>query len=166
MIIGIDLGKLGGICIQEDNSFTTMVMPETYVELSNLIKEFSRKKFSLDKLEFEGCLVVFEELHGIFSASKSSTWSLAEQSGALIGICTALGLPFKAVPPKEWQQEMFQGLPPIRKATGSTDTKAMALVACKRLFPDVKVLMTSRSKVPHNGVVDAVLLSEYGRRKF
>ena len=56
----------------------------------------------------------------------------------------------------------------IYKAGSKTkvDTKAMALVAAKRLFPKVNLMMTSKSTVPHDGLVDALLMAEYARRKF
>ena len=53
--------------------------------------------------------------------------------------------------------------------TGSktkVDTKAMALMAAKRLFPKVNLIMTERSTTPHDGLVDALLMAEYARRKF
>jgi len=34
------------------------------------------------------------------------------------------------------------------------------------LFPKVNLLMTERSSVPHDGLVDALLMAEYARRKF
>jgi hypothetical protein len=46
------------------------------------------------------------------------------------------------------------------------DTKATSLIAAKRLFPEEKFLATSRSKVPHDGIVDAVLIGEYCKRNF
>jgi len=72
--------------------------------------------------------------------------------------------------------DMFAGVPEIRKPStrrnkdgdpirGPRDTKAMALLAAKRLFPSVDLTATERSKKPHDGIVDALLLAEYGRRK-
>jgi hypothetical protein len=55
---------------------------------------------------------------------------------------------------------------PKKKPRVKIDTKATSLIAAKRLFPDEKFLATTRSKVPHNGVIDAVLIGEYCRRNF
>jgi hypothetical protein len=34
------------------------------------------------------------------------------------------------------------------------------------LFPKVNLLMNEKSSVPHDGLVDALLIAEYARRKF
>jgi len=61
---------------------------------------------------------------------------------------------------------MFTGVEEITITGKSTrDTKAMALVAAKRLFPGRDFKLTDRSTKPHDGMVDALLMSEYGKRK-
>jgi hypothetical protein len=74
--------------------------------------------------------------------------------------CVALGISYEKVYPKVWQKEMFLEIPPIRKKNGSTDTKAMAYVAAKKYFPNIK--LTKKD----DGLTDALLLAEYGRRIF
>jgi hypothetical protein len=46
------------------------------------------------------------------------------------------------------------------------DTKAMALMAVKRLFPNQKLTFGERATVPHDGLVDALLMAEYSRRNY
>ena len=71
---------------------------------------------------------------------------------------------YTLVPPKTWQKEMFLGIPAIQKAKSSAnDTKAMALIAAKRLFPE-DMLKTNPKNKPHDGIVDALLISEYACR--
>lgn len=58
-------------------------------------------------------------------------------------------------------------VPEIKKIVKyKVDTKATSLLAAKRLFPDETFLATQRSKVPHDGIVDAVLIGLYCVRKF
>ncbi len=70
---------------------------------------------------------------------------------------------------------MWQGVPLIQKIDGKkknkdgtqkmkTDTKAMSLVAAQRIFPNESFLATERSSVPHDGLVDAALICEFGKR--
>ncbi len=65
---------------------------------------------------------------------------------------------------------MFQGVDQITKPSKTAgakpirDTKAMALVAVKRLFPDLKLTFGERATKPHDGLIDAVLIAEYARR--
>jgi hypothetical protein len=61
---------------------------------------------------------------------------------------------------------MFQGVKEVRNPkTKRIDTKAMSELACKRLFPDVKFTATDRCTKTHDGMTDATLIAEYGRRK-
>lgn len=55
---------------------------------------------------------------------------------------------------------------PVKKQKVKVDTKATSLLAAKRLFPNETFLATARSKVPHDGIVDAVLIGEYCKRHF
>ena len=67
---------------------------------------------------------------------------------------------------------MFTGVDEITKTanklskTGKPvrDTKAMALVAVKRIFPTLKLTFGDRATVPDDGLIDAVLMSEYAKR--
>ena len=67
-------------------------------------------------------------------------------------------------PAKTWQGTFWKK-PKMAKGQ-KFDTKAAALVAAKRLWPDEKFLATERSKVPHDGIVDALLIAEHTRREF
>lgn len=159
LFVGIDIGLEGGIARKfgEVREYFAMPIIGNVVDYSLLLN-----KMRVDNSE--RCHVIFEDLHSLYSVSTASTWSLASQSGAIEMLCIALKLPYTKVAPKDWQKEMFQGIPPIRKNTGRADTKKMALIAAKRLFPEMNFLATERSRVPHNGIVDAVLLCEWGVR--
>jgi len=64
----------------------------------------------------------------------------------------------------EWQR-VFWKKPKMAKGQ-KFNTKAAALVAAKRLWPDQGFLATAKSKVPHDGIVDALLIAEATRRIF
>lgn len=112
-------------------------------------------------------MVVFEKLQSIFKSSKRTAFSMGEQYGSVRMCCISNAIRYTEVPAKDWQKEIFQGQDKIY-ITGSkkVDTKAMALMAVKRLFPHLNLLMTEKSSVPHDGLVDAILMAEYARRKF
>lgn len=155
--IGIDLGKLGAICIlRHDEIVFKCVMPlmedgELNIsEILNVLMSYPRP------------FVVFEDITPLHLASKKSNWSLARQSGAIEALCVALKLDYTMVPAKVWQKDMFSALPPLRDKNGSSDTKGLAFIAAKTLFPTETFLATKRSSVPHNGIVDAVCLAYYG----
>lgn len=156
MIVGIDPGKEGAIvCIGE--KITCRLFP--------LIgKEYDRKKFA-EMMSMSPTMVGVEDVHAMPGVSASANWSLSQGKEMILTTLTILRIPFMLVQPKEWQAEMFVGVPVQKKATGRRDTKAMALIAVKRLFPDVDLTKSERSEKPHEGIVDALLIGEYTRRR-
>ncbi len=76
----------------------------------------------------------------------------------VVGLLAGLGIPYTLVLPQVWQREMLETVP------GET-TKAKSVWLARRLFPSCSLLATPRSRVPHDGLADALLLAEWGRRK-
>jgi hypothetical protein len=131
--------------------------------------------------------VLFEDLHSIFGTSAASNFSFGLNNGLVTGMVQTAGISYTKVQAKKWQKEMFEGIRPVevpameKKLKGQSakqkvdkngnlkykvDTKATALIAAKRLFPKESFLATQRSKVPHDGIVDAVLIGLYCTRHF
>lgn len=165
--IGIDLGKEGAIVIQQHDlkSMTCIKMPVIGKEIDmNAIYEI------LTPFEGGNGMVVFEKI--VPFGVKTAMFSLGLQAGAIEMACTALAIPFTKIPPQTWQKEMFTGIDQVTKKSATTksgvsrDTKSMALIAVKRLFPNEKLVFGNKATVPHDGMVDAILLSEYAKRKF
>ena len=174
-IIGVDPGKKGGLCTYD------IQYNKIHCRSIPLIgNEFDFPRFA-DYFYMhiqENTHVFIEQVHAIFGSAAGATFNFGFVCGAIQGIVSAKNLPFTLVQPKAWQKVMFQGIPEIRKPPikiktgkragtsikGRLDTKAMSLLAAKRLFPTVNLLATERSKKPHDGIVDALLIAEYGRR--
>jgi len=159
--IGIDIGKHGALAIMSvDKSITYYPMPKIkdevdYASVSHLLKGFSNM----------GAHVVFEKLGIIFGSSKTTAFSMGHQAGAIEMGCIAHGISFTKVRAVDWQKQMFQGVETINKTgKSSKDTKAMALIAVKRIFPDLKLTFGDRATKAHDGLIDAVLMAEYARR--
>lgn len=79
--------------------------------------------------------------------------------GLIRGILTALAVPYTVVHARTWQAAMFGGLPK------EIDSKGKALIVCHRLWPGVDWTATERSIRNHDGLCDAALICEYGRRQ-
>lgn len=86
--------------------------------------------------------------------------------GILEGMLAGMGFAYTKVIPKERQKVMWQGVSPVYKSGKSVDTKATSLLAAKRLFPNEDLRKSERASKPHDGIVDALLMAEYCRRKF
>lgn len=179
--IGIDIGNDGAIVVQNsvDSAVKISVMPLIGNTL-DLHELYSILRF----YESKDCHVVFEDLHAIFGASAGSTFNFGGSAKAIEMCVIALGLPFTKIKAVVWQKEMFVGVKEMRKPStfktkktkaglvekievkGRVETKLMALLAAKRLFPTVPLLKSTRSTKPHDGIVDALLISEYAKRNF
>jgi hypothetical protein len=165
--IGIDIGKHGAICIVNNKLNTSTVEP---IPMIGTELDYQTLHNILEPYEGGNGVVVFEKLGVIFGTSKATAFSMGHQAGAIEMICVARSIPFTKVPPKVWQKEMFIGITEITKPSKSgkttvRDTKAMALLAIKQLFPNQKLTFGKQATKPHDGLIDAVLMAEYGRRK-
>lgn len=164
--IGIDIGANGGIVIQdiENNDIETFVIPKIGNQIDTHSISEILKPFLLEK-----SMVAFEDLNAIHRASAGATFKFGFNAGVIEGIVIALGLPYRKVHAKVWQKEAFAGIKEIRKPStinkkgvevkGKLDTKAMALISAKRLYPNLSLTATKRSKKDHDGIVDALLIS-------
>ena len=72
-------------------------------------------------------------------------------------LLTALEMPFQLVPPKTWMKAMHLGTP-------NGETKQRSILAASRLFPDFDMRRTDRCSKPDDGIAEALLLAEFGRR--
>jgi hypothetical protein len=174
MIIGIDPGKNGAIVfLQEDGKVAVKHKMPTIGKVLDI--NALKGILSIPYLDVH---VFIEDVHAIYGSAAGATFEFGFVCGAIQGVVTALGLKHTLVQPKRWQKEIYQGIPEIRKPpitilkgkrTGQTikgklDTKKMSELAAKRLFPDVDLRASERCKIPHDGIVDALLIAEYGRR--
>lgn len=82
------------------------------------------------------------------------------QRGAAYGwawMLTGLRIPFHLVSPQTWQRSMLADAP-------GDDTKQRSILIAQRLFPNVSLRHSQRAMKPHDGIADALLIAEYGRR--
>lgn len=167
--VGIDIGKAGAFCIlYPDGTVETFAMPMIKIELD--YHEIAQKITDLAQNYTGHVHIAFEKLGVIFGSSKQTAFSMGNQAGAIEMICICQNIPYTKVRAVDWQKSMFQGLDQITKPSKTPgakpvrDTKAMALVAVKRLFPNLKLTFGQRATVPNDGLIDSVLIAEYARR--
>jgi len=176
MRIGIDPGKTGAIVILEKEKEPKIyVIPTIKNELD--IRELVNIFDNIFK-ESSDIHVVIEDVHAIFGASAGATFEFGKICGILEGMLACYKVPYTKIQPKIWQKEMWIGVSEVRnlskinkngkESKGRIDTKAMSLIAAKRLFPNVKLTdpKSSRATKPHSGIFDALLIAEYCKRKF
>ena len=171
IICGIDVGAKGAAAILKDGQY-----------LAHFIFNDSKGNFKL--LEYIKFLlkyrkvithVYIEDPASIFGASAKSNFNFGFNKGIQTGVIAAYKLRYTMIQAKAWQKVSWLGIKKItNKVKGKSkgkvvmkdkvDTKATSLVACNRLFPKVNLLATTRSKKPHDGLVDALLIAYYGHK--
>lgn len=161
-IVAIDPGVTGGIAVLEGGKLIeAYAMPNRKAKVGKEIDyERLAEIFSDVSNRFDVSLVVIEDVHSLFQASKQSNFTFGENYGIVKGVVAGCKLSISKILPKEWQKIAWKGVPVLKKTDGTKDTKAMSLFAFNKLFPNdnKKVLATKRSRVPHDGIVDAVLI--------
>jgi hypothetical protein len=174
--VGIDIGADGALAIVKDGKLVK------YCKIHKTAKALDMFIMIEDIMSYilEGDVihVVIEDLHSVFGSSAKSNFSFGLNNGLIIGALQAIQLPYTKVAPKKWQKEMWEGVRPVMVSAGKgkknkdgspkykVDTKSTSLQAAKRIFPTESFLASERSKVPHDGIVDAVLMAVYCDRNF
>ena len=161
--IGIDPGQNGGlVCIDDTKTvilrYAFKKSAEKYIDILDFIKH-------LQMISERNAIVILEDVHSIFGMSAKSNFSFGYICGLLYGIIKCLNYECIKVQPKVWQKEILGDMEKIKKANlKSNDTKKMALIKSIELFPEFNNLATPRCSKPHDGLIDALLIAEYGRR--
>jgi hypothetical protein len=174
-IVGVDPGKTGAIAILHPGlQVITHIIPLIGNEL-----DLSALNVLLEYFTDEPNVHFFvEDVHAIFGSAAGATFNFGFVCGAIQMGVIGTRCPFTLIQPKTWQKVIYQGIPEIRKPViqikvgkragqsipGRLDTKKMSEIAAKRLFPTVDLRATNRCKKSHDGIVDALLIAEYGRR--
>lgn len=163
--IGIDNSLSGALCILSGPKIVAMIpMP---------VKEYAPpKKGAKTTREIDIAAVwrwmtaiVGHQFLDVFvmieKPTNAKTYRAAEAMAgsfhALRAMCELKGLIWQRVTPQAWQKVMLPGCK-------AGDTKPAALRAARKIWPEEDWLATKRSKVPHDGLVDAALIAEYCRR--
>jgi crossover junction endodeoxyribonuclease RuvC len=160
IVIGIDPGKTGGIAVLSTEARPrTFVMP-VIMHGARHVLDVPEIRGLLSRFNAEGKTHVFIEKQQPLPAKMgggAANYQRGYGLGVLEATCHGLWLPYDLIAPIRWQRAILADIP-------GEDTKQRALVAVKRLYPRVELVPPKKRK-PHEGIVDALLLAEYGRRR-
>lgn len=155
--IGIDPGKNGGIAVighknvRRNNHRGVDVYPYSDEQLVATLKDIAyfRNVLRMDSI------CVLEHVHAMTKQGVSSTFNFGMNFGFIQGVLKAYSIPYELVTPQKWKKEF-----------SCTSDKNTSIDVCKRLFPIVNLKKTERCKKDHDGMAEALLMAEYGRRHF
>lgn len=152
--IGIDPGKKGGIAVIDTELDTEVFpMPPNY-SLADFLEKEKRGR----------CHVFIEKAQAMPTNGAVSMFNYGQHFGEIVGMLIAFHLPYTLVPPRTWTKVMHAGIQLSNAdAKQKGAPKKKSLIAVRRLFPHVNLVPPGK-RVEHDGVIDALLIAEYGRR--
>lgn len=152
-VLGIDPGLTGGLAIR--GSDVTIYEPMPALDGGLHLPEITRW---LRAHAPEIKIAYLERAQAFPGMGGSGAFNYGAGWGMLQGILCCLGIPYELVSPARWTKAMHMGI-------GTTlDPKARSQMAAARLFPSADLRASPRCKKPHDGMVDALLIAEYGYR--
>ena len=153
--VGIDPGVTGGIAFLDAETGELIHAARTPILPVPGKKEYDIQgmRQMLAPEDYELRLVTIEKVGVMPRDGRVGAFSFGCGYGIWLGLMAALAIPYIEVPPQRWQSKMLAGLPRGPKS------KASAMRAAKSLFPNIPVRVKA-----DNGIADAALLAEYGRR--
>ena len=153
--IGIDPGKSGALAIIRDFEngeveikvcpFDEIVYRDALhdVRQSNLIESYAST-----------IVCALEKVSARPQQGVSSTFEFGRNLGYIEGLLTANEIPYNLIPPQRWKKA-FSLLKRDKDAS---------IAEARRLFPNVSLLPTERSRKDNDGMAEALLLAEWARR--
>jgi len=159
--LGIDPGKHGGIAAIYPSQIVAVPMPETELDIFNLIY----------KLASPGPAVVVVE--HVTTSPQMGVVSAGTFMANYYGIRMALialqkmekVLQYDCVRPQVWQKSLM--VPPKKKKTETKDEwKNRLRTIAQRLFPQFPLWIEPKSKGKQMAVADAMLIAEYCKRTY
>jgi hypothetical protein len=149
IVLGIDPGSAGGICLYDDGIITTYKMPETYPDIYDFLEGITSQH-----LPGEVVAVLEDVGHGMPGQSSSATAKFARHNGHLEMALYALGIPTTKVTPQKWQKSYSNSL---GKSSGceKREWKNKLKGLAQQMFPTTKVTLNT---------ADAILLAAYGAK--
>jgi hypothetical protein len=155
MIVGVDPGGRGGIAwLSKDGAIERLcVMPMLTKELNEVAL---REIFLQTKPDVTHLFIEHSQAMECMGKVSSFKYGMNFMAIKMCAVC--FQIPFTLVKPQVWQKTMHRGINP--KLT----TKKRSLIAAQRIFPEESFLASARSTQPHDGLYDAALIAEWGRR--
>ena len=138
---GIDPGRGGAIAvIHADGTIASSVFSEE--EYRNIMSGLCENAF-----------VIVEDVHAMPKQGVTSMFNFGLNKGWILGLLYAYNIPTELVSPQKW-----------KKMFSLNGEKQKSIDCARRLFPKVNLFATPRCKKPHDGIAEALLMAEYGRR--
>ena len=163
IVVGVDPGKGGAIAALGWRPGSTVVYPMPIVRSTKGRDEYDEAEIArlIWGLAGQMGVTVFLEKGQPLPpkmGGSAANFQRGYARGLFVGMLHAFVLSHELVAPRVWQATMHAG-------TSGEDLKQRSIIAAQRLFPGVSLLRSERSRKPDDGMAEALLIAEWGRRK-
>lgn len=141
--IGIDPGEKGAIAVLHEGGAVAIGLFEDG-KYADILRDMGTPDVRV-------CL---EHVTAMPGQGVTSMFNFGVNFGYIRGILEAFKVPYELVRPAKWKKEF-----------SITGDKNSSIDVCKRLFPDVTLKRTEKSKKNDDGIAEALLMAEYARRR-
>jgi len=151
IFLGIDPGLNGGLAwLQNGKLIDTCIMPvkEKNIDLRGLYIKI--QKYAVSH-------AFIEKVHAMPKQGVSSMFKFGYGLGAIEATVACLCIPYTMIPPQSWTRFIHKGLDPMCETS-----KEKSALAASMLFPNHNFIKSKRSFKPHDGMIDAALIAEFG----
>jgi len=154
--LGIDPGLKGGIAIIHANEAPRVTAiplagkATDVMAVSNWIHDMTNDYN-------DPVIACIEKVHAMPGQGVSSMFKFGFVTGVMHGIIGTLGHSLHLVTPQAWKKQILAGTPKDKDA---------AIDFCRRVYPNVNLLATERSRKPHSGIADALCIARYASLNF
>jgi len=153
IVAGIDPGLKGAIGLVQDKKAKVFPMPT--LKLTKSKKTIDEQALREYFVKYKVKHVYIEKVSARPGQGVTSMFNFGAGWGLIRGICVGLGLSYTLVHPKTWKKVICKDMP---------SSKDVSIIIAKRIWPNVSLLPTERSKKDSDGMADALCIAEYGRR--
>lgn len=156
-VVGVDPGLAGGIAALGIDGTTLAAGPMPIARLGKNRREIDAGALAefFGAMPWPPSLVVVERAFGMRGQGAGASFSFGLGFGKVLGAIETLGLPHQLVTPQAWKKSIL---------AGTDKSKEAAVAYCRKRFPSVDLRPTELSKVPSDGIADALCLAEWARR--
>jgi len=153
IIVGLDPGLKGAVAFVKGEKARVHIMPTLKMTKSKNAIDEQKVREILEKWKVGH--VFIEKSQAMPKQGGVSMFNYGTGYGLLRGICVGLRLPYTLVHPRTWKKVICKDMPKSKEAS---------IIAAKRLWPEINLLPTTRSRKESDGMADALCIAEYGRR--
>lgn len=146
--VGIDPGAKGAWAVIAESETGTVVnvYPWDDVFFVSDMQALSRMGGNI--------MAAVEKVGAMHNQGVRSMFTFGHSLGFIEGVLSGLRIPYQLIPPVTWKRS-FSLIGKDKKASIET---------CQKLFPELSLMATPKSRVPSDGLAEATLLALYAKR--